>query len=82
MIADAAKVLHQSIELLKRGAAISLSAFSDQAEFLKDRDGVIEFLPGEGISPRRCCNGEDVRQMREIVAASLRLDILREFLRE
>ena len=82
MIAYTAKVLHQPIKFGESWPAISLCAFSNKSEFLKDGDGVVEFLPGERISPCRPGNREDVGEMGEIIAAGLRLDILRELLCE
>ena len=53
MIAYTAKVLHQPIKFVESWPAVSLRAFSNKSEFLKDSDGVVEFLPGERISPCR-----------------------------
>ena len=78
MIAYTAKVLHQPIKFVESRPAVSLCAFSNKSEFLKDSDGVVEFLPGERISPCRPGNREDVGEMGKIIAAGLRLDILSE----
>ncbi|MGA7668496.1 MAG: hypothetical protein WBW13_27245, partial [Pseudolabrys sp.] len=78
MIAYTAKVLHQPIKFVESWPAVSLCAFSNKSEFLKDSDGVVEFLPGERISPCRPGNREDVGEMGKIIAAGLRLDILSE----
>ena len=82
MIAYAAKVLHQPIEFLERRSAISFRALSYQSEFLKNGDGVVEFLSRERISPCRPGDREDVGEMGEIVGAGLRFDSLRELLCE
>ena len=75
-------MLHQSIELVKRWAAIALVALSYQSEFLDDGDGVIEFLPRQWIPPRGPRDRENIRKVREVVAARLRLDGLGQLTRE
>jgi hypothetical protein len=50
VIVNALEVFHQSIEFFRRWASIALVALSDQAEFLDDSDGVIEFLPRQWIA--------------------------------
>src|ERR1700745_4367872 len=79
---DAPEVLHQSIELFKGWPPIALVTFSDQTQLLDDGDGVVEFLPGKGIIPRRPGNREDIRQVREVVATGLRLDLSRKLARK
>ena len=76
MISNAPEMPHQLIEFFKCRAAISLVAFSDQAKFLDHGDGIIEFLPRKRISPGRPRNRKDTRKVREIIATSLRLDVL------
>jgi len=38
--------------LFKRGATVSLVAFSDQAQLFDNGDGVVEFLAGQGGNPK------------------------------
>ena len=75
MISNPAEVLHQPIEFLETWPSSPFCRLSYEPELFKNCERILEFCTRERIAPCWARHRKDVRQVREVVRASLWLDV-------